>query len=136
MDKNAVSVRLGLTLLLAACLVTGCVHTMHTLTVNYKLALPSGEQVIVTDAHGDSFVDVNHVQRHVYYIMYETSHDMQDIAAMKQEALRVWAAYKPQIIGVDYDSVVVTPTKQDAGGDIEGRPNYLKRMPDDTWQVQ
>lgn len=108
----------------------------HNLGVIYKLTLPSGEQVTINDAHGDSFVDVDKVQRHIYYISYETAHDFEDLPALRQEALRVWAAYLPQIVGADYDSAVVTAEKTDDAGDEEGRPVYLKRMADGTWQLQ
>ena len=108
----------------------------HNLGITYKLTLPSGEQVTITDAHGDSFVDVDKVQRHVFYISYETAHDFEDLPALRQEALRVWAAYLPQIVGIDYDSAVVTAEKTDEGGGEEGRPVYLKRMSDGTWQLQ
>ena len=50
-----------------------------------------------------------------------------------KEALLVWAAYKPQIVGVDYDSYVVTPMKQTVGGSDEGRPFYLTRGAGGTW---
>jgi len=111
--------------------------TMFTnLTETYKLALPSGEQVTITDAHGDSFEDVNHVRRHIYYIAYETARDFDDLPGLRQEAQRVWAAYLPQLQGIDYDTAVITPEKQDAGGSMEGRPFYLKHMPDGAWQLQ
>ena len=110
------------------------VRAFTNLSVNYNLKLPSGEMVAITDAHGDSFEDVNHVKRHIYYIAYDSNH-FDDPPALRQEALHVWAAYLPQIIGVDYDSAVVTPEKKDEGGGMEGRPLYLKRAPDGTWQV-
>jgi len=117
---------------------SGCVRprvrAFTNLSVNYNLKLPSGEIVTVTDAHGDSFEDVNHVQRHIYYIAYDSNH-FDDPPALRHEALQVWVAYLPQIIGIDYDSAVVTPEKPDAAGSVEGRPIYLKRMADGTWQV-
>ena len=109
------------------------VGVYSNLAVNYNLKLPSGETVVITDTHGDSFEDINHVHRHIYYIAYDTSHDFEDLPALHQEALRVWAAYLPQVVGIDYDSAVVTAEKPGTG---EGRPMYLKRLPDGTWQVQ
>jgi hypothetical protein len=111
----------------------GCAR--HTVVATQDLALPSGEHVTISNTHGDSFTDVNGRQRHIYYIAYFTAHDFDDIPSLRQEARRVWAAYKPQIVGIDYDSCVVTPMKQTAGGSDEGRPFYLTRQTDGSWSL-
>jgi hypothetical protein len=89
--------------------------------------------VTISSAHGDTFTDVSGVKRHIFYIAYETGHDINDRQALHDEAVRVWAAYRPQIIGVDYDSCVVTPMKRTANGSESGRPYYLTKRPDGTW---
>jgi len=106
----------------------------HTPVETHDLALPSGEHVTIADAHGDSFTDVNGVKRHIFYILYGTTHAIDDIPSLRKEALRVWAAYKPQIIGVDYDTCVVTPMKQTRGAEA-GRPFYLTKAADGTWSL-
>lgn len=120
--------------LFLCCLVCGCAR--HQDNSYSELALPSGERVTIIDAHGDSFTNVSGVKRHIYYIGYLTAHDFEDIPALRKEAQRVWAAYRPQIIGIDYDSCVVTPMKKTPGASEEGRPFYLNRNPDGTWTMQ
>ena len=39
------------------------VRAFTNLSVNYNLKLPSGEMVTITDAHGNSFEDVDHTKR-------------------------------------------------------------------------
>lgn len=127
--------KVSLTLLglLASALLTECAKQAAVATQD--LALPSGEHVTISNTHGDSFIDVDGRQRHVFYIAYLTAHNFDDIPSLRQEARRVWAAYKPQIIGVDYDTCVVTPMKQTTGGGDEGRPFYLTRRPDGSWTL-
>jgi len=119
--------------LLLSTLLAGC--TRHSGFVPQDLALPSGEHVTILDTHGDSFTDVNHVKRHIFYIGYLTEHDFEDIRSLRKEALRVWAAFKPQIVGVDYDSCVVPPMKRTVGGSEEGRPFYHTRATGGAWIV-
>ena len=130
MSNKASIILFGLFL---SALLAGCAK--RTPVVTHDLALPSGEHVAILDTHGDSFTDVNNVKRHIFYIGYYTAHDFEDIQSLRKEALRVWAAYKPQIVGVDYDSCVVTPMKQTVGGSGEGRPFYLTRRANGTWTL-
>jgi len=130
MGRKASLLLLGLFL---SAVLAGCAR--HTALVAHDLALPSGEHVTILDAHGDSFTDVSGVKRHVFYIAYHTAHDIDDIPSLRREALRVWAAYKPQIIGIDYNACVVTPMKQTARGDEAGRPFYVTRYADGTWAL-
>lgn len=123
---------LMLGLLLGAFLL-GCAK--HTEPVTHDLALPSGEHVTILDAHPDSFTDVSGVKRHIFYISYHTAHDIDDVPALRKEARRVWAAYKPQIVGIDYNACVVTPMRQTASGDEAGRPFYVTRSADGTWAL-
>ena len=101
--------------------------------VEHDLSLPSGERVTKLDTHGDFFTDVNGAKRHVFYISYDTAHDIDDVRSLRKEALRVWGVYLPQIAGDDYDSCVVTPVKQTASGGGAGRPFYLTRRAPGTW---
>jgi hypothetical protein len=119
--------------LFVSAFLTGCAK--HAAVATQDLALPSGEHVTISNTHDDSFTDVNGRQRHIFYIAYLTARDFDDIPSLRQEARRVWAAYKPHIIGVDYDTCVVTPMKQTTGGGDEGRPFYLTRHPDGSWTL-
>ena len=121
----------GLVLLIVA--LPECAHRGTQAT---ELVLPSGEHIRIVDAHGDYFTDVNDKRRHVYYVGYETAHDFEDIPSLRTEARRVWMEYKPGILGTDYDTCVVTPVKQDAGGSEEGRPFYFTKGADGRWSLQ
>ena len=100
-----------------------------------SLILPSGEQVILTDVHGDAFTDVSGHQRHIYYVGYQTAHGMDPIAPLRVEARRVFALYLPQIIDQGYDTCVVTPMQRTVGGDEEGRPYYFTREANGQWSL-
>ncbi len=123
--------RAGLFLILLALVSSNCAK--HSAVAANDLALPSGEHVTISSVHGDTFTDVSGVKRHIFYISYETGHDIDDRQALHDEAARVWAAYRPQIIGVDYDTCVVTPMKRIASGSESGRPYYLTKHADGTW---
>jgi len=129
LDVGAQRIIAVVALVLCAIGVTSC----HKAREPTTLSLPSGERVTLVDAHGDYFIDVDHKQRHVYYVSYYTQHAMEDIPALRQEALRVWAAYKPQIVGTDYDTCVVTPIDAASGA---GRPIYLKPDAQGQWHVE
>jgi len=114
-------------------MVPGCAQRTAT---PKTLTLPSGEQVVLFDTHGDAFTDVSGRKRHIYYVGYETSHGMDETAALRIEARRVFAAYLPQLVGLDYDTCVITPMRRTSGGDEEGRPYYFAREPDGRWSLQ
>ncbi len=115
-------------------LVIGCAR--HPTFVTKDVTLPSGERVSILDEHGDTFVDVNGTKRHIYYVSYETQHDMNDTQSLREEALRVWAAYEPQVMGSDYDSCVITPIRKTSGGSEAGHPFYFTRRADGSWAPQ
>ena len=133
-DSARVAYGTGLSALLLV-FVLGCAKHDDT-TNGTQLTLSSGDRVVVIDAHGDSFTNVSGVKRHIFYIGYETALDFENIPALREEAQRVFAAYRPQIAGIDYDSCVVTPMKKTPGGSEEGRPFYLNKNPDGTWTMQ
>ena len=118
--------------LLASAFLAGCARHASTQT---DLTLPSGAHVAITDVHGDSFANVAGVNRHIYYIAYETEHAFDDIPGLRKEALQVWAAYVPEIAGSKYDSFVITPMKRTPGGSDEGRPFYLTRHANGSWSL-
>jgi len=105
-------------------------------TTPKTLSLPSGEQIELIDAHEDEFTDVSGHKRHIYYVGYETSHGMDQTALLRTEARRTFAMYLPQLVGLDYDTCVVTPMQRTASGDQEGRPYYFTREPDGRWSLQ
>ena len=117
-------------LVLAAAFLSSCAQQQTTTNV---IRLPSGEQISFLDVHGDAFIHVNQRQRHIYYVGYQSSHDMSQTAALRIEARRVFALYLPQIIDAGYDTCVVTPEQKTAGGDLEGRPYYFSRQANGQW---
>lgn len=99
-------------------------------------AFPSGERATNLDTRGDSVPNVNRKNRHIFYISYDTADDIGDVRTLRQEALRVWAVYKPDFVGADYDTCAVTPMKQTASGGAEaGHPFYFRRLADKTWTL-
>jgi len=118
--------------LFIAIVLEGCVRQT---AAQKTILLPSGEQIVLTDVHGDAFTDVSGHQRHIYYVGYQSSHDMDAIPSLRAEARRVFALYLPQIIDQDYDTCVVTPMRQTVGGDEEGRPYYFTRQTNGQWSL-
>jgi hypothetical protein len=119
-------------LLLAIARLAGCApqHVAPKIII-----LPSGEQIVIIDVHGDEFTDVSGHKRHIYYVGYQSSHNMDAISSLRAEARRVFALYLPQIIGLGYDTCVVTPMRQTVGGDEEGRPYYFTSQPSGQWSL-
>ena len=114
----------------AAIGIAGCSNLPRT------LALPSGTLITVLSEDSQSFQDTDGAQRRSFTVMYETSQNINDAAALRNEAVEVFSYYKGRIDTGDYARVNISATRKDDGGGLEAHTFYLERQLTGEWVIQ